>query len=128
MNVIIDGIRYVPELEQSKDKGLQAALEVRFSSDAGADLTVREYLRMLLMAVWNEGEGFSGKRPFGNSGWENDIYAPLVKAGFIDGTLDQYGYAIFNDRKSARAYVRDLILAMCHGVPSGPDKTGSQET
>lgn len=46
MNVMIDGIRYVPELEQSKDKGLLAALEVRFSSDAGADLTVREYLRL----------------------------------------------------------------------------------
>jgi hypothetical protein len=27
MNVMIDGIRYVPELAQSKDEGLQTALE-----------------------------------------------------------------------------------------------------
>lgn len=126
MEVTIDGIRYVPELKQSKDKGLLAALEVRFSSDAGDDLTIREYLRMLLMAVWDEGEEFSGKRPFGNSDWENDIYAPLVKSGFIAGTVDQYGCAIFNDIKGARAYVQDLILVMCHGVPAGPDKNCSQ--
>jgi len=116
MNVTIDGIRYVPELDQPKDAGLLAALEVRFSSSAGDDLTVREYLRMLLMAVWNEGEGFSGKRPFGNSGWEGDIFDPLVKAGFIPGTIDPYGYAVVNSGVNARAYVRDLILAMCHGV------------
>jgi len=105
MNVTIDGIRYVPELEQSKDKGLLAALEVRFSSDAGADLTVRD-----------EGEGFSGKRPFGNSGWEYDIYAALVGAGFLPGMLDKYGHQTIIDKKHAHDYVRDLILAMCHGV------------
>ncbi len=116
MNVTIDGIRYVPELEQSKDKGLLAALEVRFSSDAGADLTVREYLRMLLVSVWDEGEGFSGKRPFGNSGWEYDIYAALVGAGFLPGMLDKYGHQTIIDKKHAHDYVRDLILAMCHGV------------
>lgn len=29
----------------------------------------KEYLRQLLIAVVKEGECFSGKRPFGNSGW-----------------------------------------------------------
>ncbi len=121
MNVIIDGIQYVPELAQSKDKGLQTALEVRFSSDAGSDLSVREYLRMLLMGVWDEGECFNGKRPFGNSGWESDIYDPLVKAGFIDGTINQHGYAVLDDKKRAHAFVQDLILAMCHGVSPSAD-------
>ena len=116
MNVMIDGIRYVPELEQSKDKGLLAALEVRFSSDAGADLSVREYLRMLLVSVWDEGEEFSGKRPFGNSDWECDIYDALVAAGFLPSTLDKYGHQTIVDQKHAQGYVRDLILAMCHGV------------
>jgi hypothetical protein len=71
---------------------------------------------MLLMSVWDQGECFSGKRPFGNSGWEQDVYDPLVRAGFIAGTIGQNGYANFSDKKSAHAYVRDLILAMCHGV------------
>lgn len=119
MNVNIDGVRYVPEPEQPKDKGLLAALGVRFSSDAGDDLTVREYLRTLLMTLWEEGEGFSGKRPFGNSSWEYEIYNPLVKAGFLQGTVDEDGYATVVDEQYAHAYVCDLILAMCHGVREG---------
>jgi len=42
------------------------------SNDADAD-TVREYLKALLTALWDEGESFSGKRPLGNSGWEFDL-------------------------------------------------------
>src|SRR5689334_2072025 len=60
-------------------------------NDSGAD-TVRGYLIALLAAVWTEGEGFSGKRPFGNSGWEDDLYAALVRAGMIEGELDPDGY------------------------------------
>lgn len=60
-------------------------------NDSGAD-TVRGYLLALLAELWKHGEGFSGKRPFGNSGWETDLYHPLVKAGYISGTLDEDGY------------------------------------
>jgi hypothetical protein len=59
-------------------------------NDSGAD-TVRGYLIALLAAVWAEGEGFSGKRPFGNSSWEDGIYATLVRGGVIDGGLDEDG-------------------------------------
>lgn len=124
MEVLIDGAKYVPAPAVPTGKGLLAALEVRFDSDAGDDLTVREYLRTLLMAVWEEGEGFDGKRPFGNSGWEYNIYIPLVKAGFIPGTVDEYGDTAADDERHAHAYVCDLILAMCHGgcLPAqGPD-------
>lgn len=50
-------------------------------NDAGAE-TVRGYLYALLEAVWEEEEGFSGKRPFGNSGWKRDVIGPLVKARY----------------------------------------------
>lgn len=56
-------------------------------NDAGAS-TVRGYLVALAREVWNIGEGFSGKRPFGNSGWHYEIYGPLVKAGWVKGTFD----------------------------------------
>lgn len=41
-------------------------------NDAGA-ATVREYLQALLLVLWMEEEGFSGKRPFGNSGWQGEL-------------------------------------------------------
>jgi hypothetical protein len=56
-------------------------------NDADA-ATIRDYLTALLAAVWREGECFSGKRPFGNSCWEVELYMPLVRAGFISGTFD----------------------------------------
>jgi len=56
---------------------LKQALELRFDSDAGDNLTIRDYFYTLLTAVWNEGESFSGKRPFGNGGWE---YRPVPTA------------------------------------------------
>lgn len=60
-------------------------------NDAGAT-TIRDYLIRLLTEVWRENECFSGKRPFGNSGWDYDLYGPLVEAGLIRGRLDEDGY------------------------------------
>lgn len=45
-------------------------------NDAGAK-TPREYFRKLLKALWEEGDSFSGKRPFGNSGWDSDLFDAL---------------------------------------------------
>jgi len=42
-------------------------------NDADAE-TIRDYLKALLNQLWMEDEGFSGKRPFGNSGWQHEIY------------------------------------------------------
>jgi hypothetical protein len=43
--------------------------------------TVRGYLVELLARLWERGESFSGKHPFGNSGWEDELVAPLVASG-----------------------------------------------
>jgi len=45
-------------------------------NDANAD-TIRDYLKVLLSTLWEEGESFSGKRPFGNSGWEYELLDTL---------------------------------------------------
>lgn len=61
-------------------------------NDAGAT-TVREYFLELLSVLWEEEQGFSAKRPFGNSGWQYDVYLALAKAGLVDGiVLDSWGY------------------------------------
>ena len=117
MEVIIDGVKYIPEPPAVIDTTLLAALEQRMeTSDAGDNITVREYLHQLLQTLWNEGEGFSGKRPFGNSGWEYEVYKPLIAAGFIPGRLDEDGYVDYVDRTFAEDYIRSLITAMCYGV------------
>lgn len=59
--------------------------------------TIGEYLILLLTAVWEEGEGFSGKRPFGNSGWYMELYIALVKGGFVKGSFEDEEYYELKD-------------------------------
>ena len=63
------------------DKKIRA-LDTRFKSDIGDSETIRQYLYQLLRSVWRENEEFSGKRPFGNSGWQYDVYKALVNGGY----------------------------------------------
>lgn len=74
--------------------------------------TVRDYLIELLRVVWREEEGFSGKRPFGNSGWAYEVYGPMVKAGFITGTLDEDGNVEDCDVRAADKLMDAAILAL----------------
>ena len=71
--------------------------------------TIRDYLRMLLEALWREDDCFSGKRPFGNSGWEYDLYVPLIKAGFVEGEIDEDGFLGEFDKQQAYSMVFELI-------------------
>lgn len=77
-------------------------------NDARAD-TIRGYLKALLLTVWQEGEGFSGKRPFGNSGWEDEIYETLVSHEFVEGTVDDDGNMLTVDEERANILVSELI-------------------
>lgn len=55
-------------------------------NDSGAS-TVRGYLVALLLKLWEQSEMFSGKRPFGNSGWGNDFSEAFIRAGFVKGEI-----------------------------------------
>lgn len=50
--------------------------------------TVRDYFVALASKVWMEGEDFSGKRPFGNSGWESEPIQALINAGHLPEDVD----------------------------------------
>lgn len=67
------------------------------TNDADAE-TVGQYLTMLFTLLWVEQEAFSGKRPFGNSGWDQEVYIALAAGGFIKLTLDQDGFIDEFDR------------------------------
>lgn len=68
-------------------------LDLRFiSDDLGKEVSVREFLCALLQTLWEEKEGFSGKRPFGNSAWDADLAKCLIEHKAVKGTLDSDGY------------------------------------
>lgn len=69
--------------------------------------TVREYLAKLLAKVIEEGECFSGKRPFGNSGWQYELHFPLVQAGLVKGLIED---GCLEDYDKAKAH--KLILSV----------------
>lgn len=80
-------------------------------NDAGAE-TVRDYLIELLSLVWEHGEGFNGKRPFGNSSWEYELYEPMVKAGLVAGSFDKWGGLDEFDRPAADALIAEAIRSL----------------
>lgn len=83
------------------------------------DLTIAEFFESCMMALWMEGESFSGKRPFGNSGWEYDIINALAAGDFIKskkkifdggGFADYTEYTISDqERKKADKIIKGVI-------------------
>jgi hypothetical protein len=78
------------------------------ANDAGAG-TVRAYLTVLLSAVWRERDEFDGKRPFGNSSWEYELYQPLAEAGLIAAERDEDGILVPLDRDAGDRLVEAAI-------------------
>lgn len=92
------------------DAVAQRVLELPLSAgnDAGVD-TVREYLVELLSLLWEQQDGFDGKRPFGNSGWDFDLIGPLVEAGLVSGYMDDDRYLYDVDEPAGRALIAAAI-------------------
>lgn len=64
----------------------QEILELKFeSTDLGKEISIKDFFKELLTTLFKEGECFSGKRPFGNSGWDYDLCVCLAKNGIING-------------------------------------------
>lgn len=80
-------------------------------NDAKAE-TVRDYFKSLLLTLWQEEEGFSGKRPFGSSGWQTEVYSALVTHGAVTGNQDADGYLHECDESAADALIRSAIKSL----------------
>lgn len=72
--------------------------------------TVGDFLMESLLSLWKEDEGFSGKRPLGNSGWKWAIGAALVDAGIIHGKEDPFGDYDYDEGDASRA----IFIAINH--------------
>jgi hypothetical protein len=77
-------------------------------NDAGEE-NLRGYLNKLFFSLLDEGEGFNSKRPFGNSGWQYEIYQHLVRWDVIDGELDEDGGLMDFNREHADEFINDLL-------------------
>lgn len=85
-------------------------------NDADAE-TVGEYLMSLLLELWHEEESFSGKRPFGNSGWKYELYPALIKGGLVKGEIDEEcGDLVDVDREAADELIAETIRSLFKGV------------
>ncbi len=61
-----------------------------YSDDLHCRITVRDFLKKLLTKLWEEEDGFTGKRPFGNSCWKDDIFTEMCKRKIIDGEIEYF--------------------------------------
>ena len=84
-------------------------LKIKMQENDAKAATIGEYLKTLLAKIWTDGEGFSGKRPFGNSGWEYDVYEALVSARAVEGVIDDYGDIVSCNTKSADEIILKAI-------------------
>jgi hypothetical protein len=90
----------------------QQVLDLPLPNDDSGTLTVRSYLIALLMKVWREGADFNGRRPFGYSGWRYDVYAPMIRAGMVRGSFDNFGYVEDCDTVMAERLILAAIQAL----------------
>lgn len=73
------------------------------------ECTILQYFEKLLTRLMIEEEGFSGKRPFGDSGWKYDLYIPLIKNGIIKGKIDEDGYVDSVDKEAGNRILLKLV-------------------
>jgi hypothetical protein len=92
---------------------VKEVLNARVEGGEIGTCTVRDYLLTLLETLWEEKDGFTGKRPFGNSGWEWDLYTALVTAGLLDGLIDEDGFlAEFKAADQADEMIAEAIASL----------------
>ena len=85
-------------------------------NEAGA-ATIREYLIALVRGVWREREGFSGKRPFGDSGWHRELYVALGAAGAVNATVTADGFVVNVDGHAADTLIAAAIDELAQPGP-----------
>lgn len=76
------------------------------------EISILDYMKRLLITLFKELEGFSGKRPFGNSGWEYDIAICLIKNKVINGKLDEDGYVEDINDKQFQEVLLEIIKSI----------------
>ncbi len=87
-----------------------SVLQIKMQKNDANAKTIGEYVAKLAINVIVETEEFSGKRPFGNSGWYRELAEPLVRAGVVKGEVDEEGSGAYGyDYKEIDAVLAEAI-------------------
>lgn len=78
--------------------------------------TIGAYLIATLAELWREGGNFSGRRPLGDSDWDGPIAVALIRAGYVEGEIDEDGYLDGYDDKRVDRLVAEAIQSL---APAG---------
>lgn len=91
-----------------------ADLEFQSTEMSDSQVTIRQWLGELLSRVWIEKDEFSGKRAFGNSDWEYEIYNVLIQEGVVAGMVGVFGdiEISFTERDKADKIILQLIIEL----------------
>lgn len=78
--------------------------------------TIRDYFKALLMQLIVDGDGFSAKRPLGNSDWQWELYETLARAKLIDADWDpgepDHSYMIDCDTRAGDKLLCRLVESL----------------
>lgn len=116
--VLINGVRFVPAPLVCENPEL---LDFEWDFRDVGKVRIRDFLKHLLLTLWERGESFDSKWPWGNSGWQLDFYKALVAAKAIEGDLDvnMFGWERGDGNvEKASDITMGLITAMC-STPEG---------
>jgi len=86
---------------------MENILDIEFVHYDLGKISIREFFCTLLMTVWEEEEGFSGKRAFGNSSWQYDVYQCLEDNNLVE---------INCSRMKADEFINNNILKPLFGL------------
>jgi hypothetical protein len=110
MIVVIDDIEYVQKRFDYNPTPLTKALDTKIFCDRdNSIMSIREYLYELFSDLFHQGEDFNSKRPWGNSGWQFDVYTALIREGILPGMLDSEGFLNNCDEDECKKFVIEMI-------------------
>ena len=92
----------------TEEQVLKAAAAMITFSDL--NMTVADFFRNCMLALWEEEDGFSGKRPICDSGWSIGITEALVRAKVVKGEIDADNDLVYNSYDSKE--VDEIIKAV----------------
>lgn len=107
------------------DEAARRLLDLELPPNPSGATNVRGYLQALLQKLWTLEANFSGKRPFGYSGWQFDLYAPMIAAGLVSGTLDESGAVDSIDDQAADELVQAAIALLREPTPAAAERVVS---
>lgn len=111
------------ELVADMSESASPRYEVVRDDDSGAS-TIGGYLAVLLKTLWEEGETFDSKRPFGNSDWQNVIRDTLDYIDLPEDAIFEVFKLLSRDKEPVELLAADINTFDPKGVTEAHELAG----